>query len=154
MRSLPLLPRAAIALACALVLMHGAHAQTEATQSESLTPVDNSSLDAPLFYQLIIGEMELRSGEAGTAFQVLLDAARKTRDESLFRRATQDARTSDQTRPSSPTGRWMRPRRPDSSRERDIAGRPGQVGQRHSRAILLRSRPQRTPLRQRCRVGT
>jgi len=91
MRSLPLLPRAAIALACALVLMHGAHAQTEATQSESLTPVDNSSLDAPLFYQLIIGEMELRSGEAGTAFQVLLDAARKTRDESLFRRATEVA---------------------------------------------------------------
>lgn len=86
MRSLFLFPRAAMALACALVLMHAARAQTEAP-----TTVANSSLDAPLFYQLLIGEMELRSGEAGTAYQVLLDAARKTRDESLFRRATEIA---------------------------------------------------------------
>jgi tetratricopeptide (TPR) repeat protein len=50
-------------------------------------PVANSNLDAPLFYQLLIGEMELRGGEPGTAFEVILDAARRTRDESLFRRA-------------------------------------------------------------------
>lgn len=50
--------------------------------------VQNSGLDAPLFYQLLIGELELSSGDAGTAYQVLLDAARKTRDERLFRRAT------------------------------------------------------------------
>lgn len=50
-------------------------------------PVVNSPLDAPLFYQLMIGEMELRSGQAGTAYEVLLDAARRTRDEQLFRRA-------------------------------------------------------------------
>ena len=46
-----------------------------------------SALDAPLFYQLLIGEMELRSGEPGTAFEVILDAARRTQDEALFRRA-------------------------------------------------------------------
>ena len=86
MRSLSLFPRAALALACALVLMHGARAQTEPVNT-----VSNSSLDAPLFYQLLIGEMELRSGEPGTAYQVLLDAARKARDESLFRRATEVA---------------------------------------------------------------
>ncbi|MBX3604110.1 MAG: tetratricopeptide repeat protein [Piscinibacter sp.] len=50
--------------------------------------VANSSLDAQLFYQLLIGEIELRDGEAGTAYQVMLDAARRTRDEQLFRRAT------------------------------------------------------------------
>ena len=50
--------------------------------------IDNSKLDAALFYQLLIGEMELRSGEAGTAYQVLLDAARKSKDPQLFRRAT------------------------------------------------------------------
>ena len=86
--------RAAVALACALVLSHGVYAQTEAPST-----VANSSLDAPLFYQLIIGEMELRSGQPGTAFQVLLDAARKTRDEELFRRATEvalQARAGDQ----------------------------------------------------------
>ena len=47
----------------------------------------NSPIDAPLFYQLLIGELELRAGEAGNAFQVILDAARRTRDEQLFRRA-------------------------------------------------------------------
>ncbi|MBC7994404.1 MAG: tetratricopeptide repeat protein [Rhizobacter sp.] len=94
MRSLFPFSRAAVALACALVLTHGAHAQTEPAST-----VANSSLDAPLFYQLIIGEMELRSGEPGTAYQVLLDAARKTRDEELFRRATEvalQARAGDQ----------------------------------------------------------
>lgn len=50
-------------------------------------PVANSTLDAQLFYQLLIGEMELREGQAGTAYQVMLDAARRTGDETLFRRA-------------------------------------------------------------------
>lgn len=63
------------------------------------TPVENSALDAQLFYQLLIGEIELRSGEAGTAYQVVLDAARRTRDDQLFRRATEialQARAGDQ----------------------------------------------------------
>ncbi|MGE5117791.1 MAG: tetratricopeptide repeat protein [Betaproteobacteria bacterium] len=50
--------------------------------------VVNSALDAPLFYQLMIGELELREGEAGAAFEVVLDAARRTRDAQLFRHAT------------------------------------------------------------------
>ena len=50
-------------------------------------PPENSALDAPLFYQLLIGEIELRSGESGAAYEVILDAARRTRDEALFRRA-------------------------------------------------------------------
>ena len=49
--------------------------------------VDNSDIDAALFYQLLIGEIELRQGSAGTAYEVILDAARKQRDESLFKRA-------------------------------------------------------------------
>ncbi len=46
-----------------------------------------SALDAQLFYQLLIGEMELRNGQPGTAYQVFLEAARRTRDPQLFRRA-------------------------------------------------------------------
>jgi len=46
-----------------------------------------SGLDAPLFYQILIGELELQSGQAGTAYQVMLEAARRTRDDDLFRRA-------------------------------------------------------------------
>ena len=60
-------------------------AQTAASTAE---PATSSALDAQLFYQLLIGEIELRGGEAGTAYQVVLDAARRTRDEQLFRRAT------------------------------------------------------------------
>jgi tetratricopeptide (TPR) repeat protein len=44
-------------------------------------------MDAPLFYQLLIGEMELRRGQAGTAYEVVLDAARRTREPAIFRRA-------------------------------------------------------------------
>ena len=53
--------------------------------------VENSSLDAPLFYQLLLGEIELREGQAGTAYQLMIDAARRTKDEQLFRRATEIA---------------------------------------------------------------
>ena len=62
-------------------------------------PVVNSDLSAPLFYQLLIGEIELREGAAGTAYDLMLDAARKKRDEQLFRRATEialQARAGDQ----------------------------------------------------------
>jgi tetratricopeptide (TPR) repeat protein len=71
-----------------LLMSYGVAAQsTDATQL-ALAKVDNSNIDAPLFYQLLIGEMQLREGEAGAAFQVILDAARRTKDEQLFRRAT------------------------------------------------------------------
>lgn len=71
-----------------LMLAAGAQAAASATpEAPPPPPVVNSALDAPLFYQLLLGEIELREGEAGTAFQVILDAARRTRDETLFRRA-------------------------------------------------------------------
>lgn len=78
--------RAAIAFAAGLALLHGAHAQTEPA-----APVRNSALDGPLFYQLLKGELEMRSGQTVNGFQSLIDAARRTRDESLFRRATEAA---------------------------------------------------------------
>jgi tetratricopeptide (TPR) repeat protein len=46
-----------------------------------------SALDAPLFYQVLIGEIELNNGEAGNAYAVLLDAAKRTHDEALFKRS-------------------------------------------------------------------
>ena len=61
--------------------------QADAQPAQPKTPPDNSSLDAPLFYQLLIGEMELSAGRAGSAYEVMLDAARRTRDETLFKRA-------------------------------------------------------------------
>ncbi|HEV7574462.1 MAG TPA: tetratricopeptide repeat protein [Caldimonas sp.] len=61
--------------------------------------VENSGLDAPLFYQLLLGEIQLRDGQVGTAFQIMLDAAKRGKDEQLFRRATEialQARAGDQ----------------------------------------------------------
>ena len=61
--------------------------------SAAATPAETapSRLDAPLFYQLLIGELELRQGEPATAFAVMLDAARRTREEPLFERAVEIA---------------------------------------------------------------
>jgi tetratricopeptide (TPR) repeat protein len=44
-------------------------------------------MDQRLLYQLLVGEMALNAGDAGSAYELLLDAARRTRDEGLFRRA-------------------------------------------------------------------
>jgi len=84
------------AFAAALALVAGCAAPAIAAAAD---PVENSSLDAPLFYQLLLGEIELRDGQAGTAYQLMLDAARRTKDEQLFRRATEiamQARAGDQ----------------------------------------------------------
>jgi tetratricopeptide (TPR) repeat protein len=62
-----------------------------APASAASAPPTCSSLDAPLFYQLLIGEMELRGGDAGSAFDVVLDAARRTKTEALFLRAIEIA---------------------------------------------------------------
>lgn len=56
-----------------------------ATQTPA--PVVNSALNAPLFYQLLLGELNVQAGEPGTGYSLLLDAARKQRDALLYRRA-------------------------------------------------------------------
>ena len=104
--------------ACALALASSLSAWSPAARAQAdvvlaaVADINNSSLDAKLFYQLIIGEIELRSGEAGTAYQVLLDAARKTRDAQLFRRATDialQARAGDQALESAKAWRTALP---------------------------------------------
>lgn len=81
--------RAWAGLVVAACAMPVALAQVVAKAADE--PPTHSALDAPLFYQLLIGEMELRGGEAGTAYEVMLDAARRTGDETLFRRAVEIA---------------------------------------------------------------
>lgn len=76
--------RLLVGLAAALCL-------ASAYRPSDAAAVQNSGLDAPLFYQLLIGELELQAGQPGTAFQVMLEAARRTRDEALFRRAVEIA---------------------------------------------------------------
>ena len=87
----------AAALGCAAVGAQPAAAPAAADVAPA--PAAKSGLDAPLFYQLLIGEIELKSGRAGNAFEVILDAARRQNDESLYQRAVEialQARAGDQ----------------------------------------------------------
>jgi tetratricopeptide (TPR) repeat protein len=62
-----------------------------AQDAQAPAKVRNSALNGPLFQQLLIAEIELRNGDIAAAYQLTLDAARRTRDEQLFRRATEIA---------------------------------------------------------------
>lgn len=52
---------------------------------------DNSTLDGELFYQLLVGEMSAQSGDNGSAFSLMLDAARKANSARLYERAVEIA---------------------------------------------------------------
>lgn len=54
-------------------------------------PMPRSALNGPLFYQLLLAELETREGSAGAGFSLMLDAARKLKDAALFQRAVQMA---------------------------------------------------------------
>ncbi|MDZ4189335.1 MAG: tetratricopeptide repeat protein [Hydrogenophaga sp.] len=60
---------------------------TPTPPANETTPVTNSALNAPLFYQLLLGELNVQAGEPGTGYSLILDAARKHRDALLYRRA-------------------------------------------------------------------
>ncbi|MDI1246550.1 MAG: tetratricopeptide repeat protein [Rhodoferax sp.] len=62
------------------------HAQATAPTE---APATSSALDGQLFYQLLLGEFNAQAQEPAAAFSLLLDAARKTGDEALFRRSVQ-----------------------------------------------------------------
>lgn len=96
---MPLPHRRVIAAAALLAVALHVHAEDPAVTGAPTEPPTNSAMDAPLFYQLLIGEVELQNGQAGVAFQVLLDAARRTADEELFKRVVNiaiQARAGDQ----------------------------------------------------------
>ena len=93
----------AAALAAAIALSSAwaeqAAASTPAPAPSQVVVPDSSSLDALLFYQLLIAELELKAGRAGNAYQVMLDAAKRQGDEQLFQRAVDialQARAGDQ----------------------------------------------------------
>jgi tetratricopeptide (TPR) repeat protein len=63
-------------------------AQAAATADTAPAPrTPPSAMDALMFYQLLIAELELQNGRPLVAVDVLLDAARRTRDEQLYQRA-------------------------------------------------------------------
>ena len=112
---MPQRPSWRIALSAALTV---AGACALPVQAQTATP-QNSTLDAPMFYQLLIGELELSQGQPGNAYEVILDAARRTRDEQLFRRAVDialQARSGDQALAASRAWRQAAPQSADPLR--------------------------------------
>ncbi len=61
------------------------------TLNSSTPNTKSSALDSALFYQLMLGELSARNEEPATAFSLVLDAARKTDEPDLYRRAVQIA---------------------------------------------------------------
>src|SRR6478609_3087137 len=93
-------------LAAALLLALGTAwgGQSQAPQAPSQVPsqvppdpaIDNgppqSALTAELLYELLVGEISLADGDVRAGYELLLDAARKTDDPTLYRRAVEIAR--------------------------------------------------------------
>lgn len=55
--------------------------------STQLATANNSSLDAALFYQILVGELQFLDQDPGSAYAFMLDAARKAQAAELYRRA-------------------------------------------------------------------
>ncbi len=81
-RQLRLAPLALLLLA----LAQAPHAQTTEGTPESASIVP-SDLDAQMFYQLLLGEINATDSDAGTGYSIILDAARKSNDPALYQRA-------------------------------------------------------------------
>ena len=86
--SFPTAARTVAALAAALALGSPAWAQSgkpvPPAKAASAAP---SAMDDEAFFQLLTAEMELRRDEVDTAWQRVLDLARRYKEEALFRRA-------------------------------------------------------------------
>ncbi len=55
------------------------------------SPIVHSAMTAELFYELLLGEMNLNGGEPGVAYALILDSARKANDSRLYQRAVEIA---------------------------------------------------------------
>ena len=110
-----------LATTAMVLLMPALHAQTAPPEAAAQTPATpvNSALDDRLFYQLLIGEMALNSGDASSAYELMLDAARRTRDDNLFRRAVDialQARAGEQALAATRAWRTASPKSADALR--------------------------------------
>lgn len=80
MRRMKFRIKAAAVASCVMGLLPGAWASDADTARKS-------ALDGPLFYQLLLGELQVKEGSPGAGFSILLEAARRTRDPALYQRA-------------------------------------------------------------------
>ncbi|MEO7391452.1 MAG: tetratricopeptide repeat protein [Ramlibacter sp.] len=72
-----------------LALAQAAPAQTPPGDPNTIAVP--TALDAELFYQLLLGELNARGTEPGAGYSLILDAARKNNDPALYQRAVEIA---------------------------------------------------------------
>jgi tetratricopeptide (TPR) repeat protein len=70
-----------------LALAQSAPAQTAASGAAPEEAPKPSALDAELFYQLLLGELDAQGADPAAGYSLILDAARKTNDPALYQRA-------------------------------------------------------------------
>ena len=75
--------RVIIGWVMAITLPFSGHAQTNSPPEKT----ENSALTSALFYEILVGELSLTQDDPGTAFTLILDAARKTENVQLYSRA-------------------------------------------------------------------
>lgn len=73
------------------VLPPPAGASAPAETVPPVAPPVNSALDAPTFYEILLGEIQAQSGQPGNAFDLILDAAQRSQDDGLYRRSIEVA---------------------------------------------------------------
>jgi tetratricopeptide (TPR) repeat protein len=110
-------PRLAAVAVLLLALVQAAQAQPAAgPPGSSATP---SAMDAELFYQVLLGELNVRSNEPGTGFSLVMDAARRTNDPELYQRAVEvalQARAGDAALQAARAWRQAHPKSREASR--------------------------------------
>ena len=86
-----LLPMAASAQQKKAALPPAAPASVPTIEAPAPPAVENSYLDGPLLYQLLLAEFALRENQPADAVELMLEAARRNKDDALYRRALQIA---------------------------------------------------------------
>jgi tetratricopeptide (TPR) repeat protein len=91
-----ILTASAAGVLCSALSLVGAHAQAAPTAKAAPVvaakpPVQNSAMDRDLFYQVLIAEIQANAGDAGSAYQIFLEAARRNQSGQLYQRAVEVA---------------------------------------------------------------
>ncbi|MDO9234869.1 MAG: tetratricopeptide repeat protein [Aquabacterium sp.] len=66
-------------------------AEAAASTSVDKPAIQNSSIDGALFYQILVAEIQANAGDAGSAYQIYLEAARRQQNGLLYQRAVEIA---------------------------------------------------------------
>lgn len=87
--------------------------------SAQARPASPSALTSELFYELLLAELTARGEDPGTAFSLLMDAARKTNDPAVYQRAVEvalQARAGDSALQAARAWKQAQPKSRDANR--------------------------------------